>query len=210
MKENLINLKNQLIESQKNNSEPGYVFVNVNDSLVNGDTHYSEEYYNNMIVPANIAAYKVIKYYESQLENHKKLKHTTSDKVDLEIGIEVVVKGKTYEAEKRKHYKYEDMVVIAPYAFTDLGPKEDRIYLEDVIVPEEERVKKPYMAVNYEEFFKEMKDYGMPLTIYLVKNISGNVSGLTDAKDSSNIKIMIEPGLLFENTLHHEIMHYID
>ena len=30
MKENLINLKNQLIESQKNNSEPGYVFVNVN------------------------------------------------------------------------------------------------------------------------------------------------------------------------------------
>lgn len=160
MKENLINLKNQLIESQKNNSEPGYVFVNVNDSLVNGDTHYSEEYYNNMIVPANIAAYKVIKYYESQLENHKKLKHTTSDKVDLEIGIEVVVKGKTYEAEKRKHYKYEDMVVIAPYAFTDLGSKEDRIYLEDVIVPEEERVKKPYMAVNYEEFFKEMKDYG--------------------------------------------------
>lgn len=59
-------------------------------------------------------------------------------------------------------------------------------------------------------FFKEMKDYGMPLTIYLVKNISGNVSGLTDAKDNSNIKIMIEPALLFENTLHHEIMHYID
>lgn len=52
------------------------------------------------------------------------------------------------------------MVVIAPYAFTDLGPGEDRIYLEDVIVPEEERVKTPYMAVNYEEFFKEMKDYG--------------------------------------------------
>ena len=59
-------------------------------------------------------------------------------------------------------------------------------------------------------FFKEMKDYGMPLTIYLVKNINGNVSGLTDAKDSSNIKIMIEPTLLFENTLHHEIMYYID
>ena len=55
-----------------------------------------------------------------------------------------------------------------------------------------------------------MKDYGMPLTIYLVKNINGNVSGLTDAKDSSNIKIMIEPTLLFENTLHHEIMYYID
>lgn len=159
MKENLINLRNKLVESKENN-KAGYMFINSNESLENGGTYHSEEEYNQMIVPANLAAYKVIKYYESQLENHKKLKQTTSDKVDLEIGIEVVVKGKTYEAEKRKHYKYEDMVVIAPYAFTDLGPKEDRIYLEDVIVPEEKRVKTPYMAVNYEEFFKEMKDYG--------------------------------------------------
>ena len=159
MKENLINLRNKLVESKENN-KAGYMFINSNESLENGGTYHSEEEYNQMIVPANLAAYKVIKYYESQFENHKKLKQTTSDKVDLEIGIEVVVKGKTYEAEKRKHYKYEDMVVIAPYAFTDLGPKEDRIYLEDVIVPEEERVKTPYMAVNYEEFFKEMKDYG--------------------------------------------------
>ena len=59
-------------------------------------------------------------------------------------------------------------------------------------------------------FFKEMKDYGMPLTIYLVNSISGNVAGLTDAKDKSNIKIMIAPASLFENTLNHEIMHYID
>ena len=59
-------------------------------------------------------------------------------------------------------------------------------------------------------FFKEMKDYGMPLTIYLVNSINGNVSGLTDAKDKSDIKIMIAPASLFENTLNHEIMHYID
>ena len=59
-------------------------------------------------------------------------------------------------------------------------------------------------------FFKDMKDYGMPLTIYLVNSISGNVSGLTDAKDKSDIKIMIAPASLFENTLNHEIMHYID
>ena len=59
-------------------------------------------------------------------------------------------------------------------------------------------------------FFKEMKDYGMPLTIYLVNSISGNVSGLTDATDKSDIKIMIAPASLFENTLNHEIMHYID
>ena len=59
-------------------------------------------------------------------------------------------------------------------------------------------------------FFKEMKDYGMPLTIYLVNSISGDVSGLIDAKDKSDIKIMIAPASLFENTLNHEIMHYID
>ena len=59
-------------------------------------------------------------------------------------------------------------------------------------------------------FFKEMKDYGMPLTIYLVNSISGDVSGLTDAKNKSDIKIMIAPASLFENTLNHEIMHYID
>ena len=59
-------------------------------------------------------------------------------------------------------------------------------------------------------FFKEIKDYNMPLTIYLVKSISGNVSGVTDAQYKNNIKIMIEPALLFESTLHHEIMHYID
>ena len=59
-------------------------------------------------------------------------------------------------------------------------------------------------------FFKEMKDYGMPLTIYLINSISGDVSGLTDAKDKSDIKIMIAPASIFENTLNHEIMHYID
>ena len=59
-------------------------------------------------------------------------------------------------------------------------------------------------------FFKEMKDYGMPLTIYLVNSISDDVSGFTDAKNKSDIKIMIAPASLFENTLNHEIMHYID
>ena len=59
-------------------------------------------------------------------------------------------------------------------------------------------------------FFKEMKDYGMPLTIYLVNSISDDVSGLTNAKDKSDIKIMIAPASIFEKTLNHEIMHYID
>ena len=102
----------------------------------------------------------LLKYFEKQLQYQEKLKYTTSDKVDFQIGIEVVTKSKTYEPEKKKYYKYENMVVITPYAFANLGPKTDTIYLEDVNVPEEERVKIPHIAVNYEEFFKEMKSYG--------------------------------------------------
>lgn len=66
------------------------------------------------------------------------------------------------------------------------------------------------LAKYPEGFFKEMKNFNMPATIYLVKSISGNVSGVTDAHIKTNIIIMIEPSLLFEYVLHHEIIHYID
>lgn len=66
------------------------------------------------------------------------------------------------------------------------------------------------LAKYPEGFFKEMKNFNMPATIYLVKSISGNVSGVTDAHIKTNIIIMIELSLLFEYVLHHEIMHYID
>lgn len=66
------------------------------------------------------------------------------------------------------------------------------------------------LAKYPEGFFKEMKNFNMLATIYLVKSISGNVSGVTDAHIKTNIIIMIEPSLLFEYVLHHEIMHYID
>ena len=66
------------------------------------------------------------------------------------------------------------------------------------------------LAKYPEGFFKEIKNFNMPATIYLVKSISGNVSGVTDAHIKTNIIIMIEPSLLFEYVLHHEIMHYID
>ena len=66
------------------------------------------------------------------------------------------------------------------------------------------------LAKYPEGFFKEMNNFNMPATIYLVKSISGNVSGVTDAHIKTNIIIMIEPSLLFEYVLHHEIMHYID
>lgn len=60
-------------------------------------------------------------------------------------------------------------------------------------------------------FFKEMKDYGMSLTLYIVKDIPGSeISGLTDSQIYSNIIISLKENLLFETTLNHELMHYID
>lgn len=60
-------------------------------------------------------------------------------------------------------------------------------------------------------FFKEMKDYGMPLTLYIVKDIPGSdIAGLTDSQIYSNIIISIKSSFLFEKTLNHEMMHYID
>ena len=61
-------------------------------------------------------------------------------------------------------------------------------------------------------FFKEMKDNNAALKIYIVNKIDGNYSGMTDGKNQSNITITIgtDGTKLFESTLHHELMHYID
>ena len=60
-------------------------------------------------------------------------------------------------------------------------------------------------------FFKEIRDYGMQLTIYLVKDIPGSdIAGLTNSQVYSNVVISIKASLLFEKTLNHELMHYID
>lgn len=60
-------------------------------------------------------------------------------------------------------------------------------------------------------FFKEMKDYGMSLTIYLVKDIpNSSISGLTDSQIYSNIIITLKEDFSFETTFNHEMMHYID
>ena len=60
-------------------------------------------------------------------------------------------------------------------------------------------------------FFKEMADFGMPLTLYLVKDIpSSGIAGLTDRQFYNNIIVTVQSGTLFEKTLNHELMHYID
>ncbi len=61
-------------------------------------------------------------------------------------------------------------------------------------------------------FFKEMKDNNVSLRIYMVNKIDGNYSGMTDGRSQSNITVTIgtDGTKLFESTLHHELMHYID
>ena len=57
-----------------------------------------------------------------------------------------------------------------------------------------------------------MKDNNVSLRIYMVNKIDGNYSGMTDGRNQSNITVTIGTNRtnLFENTLHHELMHYID
>ncbi len=60
-------------------------------------------------------------------------------------------------------------------------------------------------------FFFEINKKWKSLTIYLVDQLTGNVAGLTDNRNPNNVVILINTeSLLFESTLHHEIMHYID
>lgn len=61
-------------------------------------------------------------------------------------------------------------------------------------------------------FFKEMKDNNVSLKIYMVNKIDGGHSGMTDGRNQSNITVTIGTAgtNLFEYTLHHELMHYID
>ena len=61
-------------------------------------------------------------------------------------------------------------------------------------------------------FFKEMKDNNVSLRIYIVNKIDGGHSGMTDGRNRSNITVTIGTAgtNLFEYTLHHELMHYID
>ena len=61
-------------------------------------------------------------------------------------------------------------------------------------------------------FFKEMKDNNVSLRIYMVNKIDGGHSGMTDGRNQSNITVTIgtDGTNLFEYTLHHELMHYID
>jgi hypothetical protein len=60
-------------------------------------------------------------------------------------------------------------------------------------------------------FFYEIKNKWKQVTIYLVKNINSSDAALTDNSNPNTMVILIATGgFLFESTLHHEMMHYID
>ena len=60
-------------------------------------------------------------------------------------------------------------------------------------------------------FFKEMKDNNMALTILLIDKVSDNsFAGLTDRSLLYDIKILLTTNNFVQRTIHHEIMHYIE
>ena len=68
------------------------------------------------------------------------------------------------------------------------------------------------LAVYPSGFFPETMNSGMNLTIYLVKRIGGNISGLTETWENGRVTVMLQTddGNYFPETMHHELMHYID
>lgn len=90
-------------------------------------------------------------------------------------------------------------------------------YFEPVRQYNDEKINKILISIDTElkkypsSFFNEIKNKWKNLTIYLVEKVGLSVAGLTDNKDSKSVVILISTeGYLFESTLHHEIMHYID
>lgn len=97
----------------------------------------------------------------------------------------------------------------------------DNNYYSNYTVPErqydDEKINKVLLKINEAlnkypgSFFKEIKNKWKPLTIDLVKKVGTDIAGLTDNGNPNTVVILINTeGFLFESTLHHEIMHYID
>ena len=97
----------------------------------------------------------------------------------------------------------------------------DGVYVSDYVKPvkqyDDEKINKILNAIDSSlkkypnNFFFEISKKWKPLTIFLVEKINGYAAGLTDNRNDNTVVILINTeGLLFESTLHHEMMHYID
>lgn len=83
-----------------------------------------------------------------------------------------------------------------------------KIYDEEIILNALNTIDKA-LAKYPLKFLNELRNY-KPLTIYLVKQITNGVSGITYNKPSSVYISLCSEGYLLESVFHHEIMHYID
>ena len=97
----------------------------------------------------------------------------------------------------------------------------DGVYVSDYAKPvkqyDDEKINKLLNTIDSalkkypNDFFFEISKKWKPVTIFLVEKINGYASGLTDNRNDNTVVILINTeGLLFESTLHHEMMHYID
>jgi hypothetical protein len=97
----------------------------------------------------------------------------------------------------------------------------DGVYVSDYVKPvkqyDDEKINKILNTIDSSlkkypnNFFFEISKKWKPLTIFLVEKINGYAAGLTDNRNDNTVVILINTeGLLFESTLHHEMMHYID
>ena len=82
---------------------------------------------------------------------------------------------------------------------------------------DEEKLKNVLNEIDYilsrypTGFFKEFNSNGMSLSLNILDRINGGLYGLRDSEFLSNVVISISTSnYLYEETLHHEILHYID
>ncbi|MDD6808035.1 MAG: hypothetical protein PUD72_06290 [Oscillospiraceae bacterium] len=59
-------------------------------------------------------------------------------------------------------------------------------------------------------FFKDFKNFNMPLSFFLVDNAGGSFAGFTDSEFLTNIKVTLIKGTFLTQTANHELMHCID
>lgn len=84
-----------------------------------------------------------------------------------------------------------------------------KIYDEDIIIINALNTIDKALGKYPLKFLNELRNY-KPLTIYLVKQITNGVSGITYNKPSSVYISLCSEGYLLESVFHHEMMHYID
>lgn len=150
-KEELVKWKNKIEEKK-------YIFVNTSDSLYDDKNNkYSEIEYQRMRVPANYAADLMLNYFDKILKSSNV---DNMSKIDLEFDIFMIPTTTNYKSKLRNSYEYKKEIVISPWTFLDLGKNDDRIILEDNSFNKTEEIKRPFIIVNYEEFFNEMKKRG--------------------------------------------------